>query len=383
MVVFSAEQMLMRDTVREYARAEILPRVLQRDAAGEFPTEEIRAAAAAGLLGIAVPETHGGFQLDAVTTAMVYEELSRYSAAVSVILSVHNTLVCAGISSFASPEVQATYLPVLASGELLGAYCLTEAEAGSDAGSLATRAIHNGECYSLTGRKLFVTSGAHAGVYIVFAVTDPDSRKSRRISAFVVDRSSKGLSVSPGEKKLGLLASEINEVVLEECQVPAANMLGQPGDGFGIALQLLDSGRIGIAAQAVGIGQAALDASLEYATSRKQFGQPISNFQAIQWKLADMSTEVDAARLLVFRAAELKDAGKPFSAEAAKAKLYASEMANRATSAAIQIHGGYGYVRDYGVERLFRDAKATELYEGTSEIQRLVIARSLLRDYQS
>jgi alkylation response protein AidB-like acyl-CoA dehydrogenase len=383
MVVFSAEQMLMRDTVREYARAEILPRVLQRDAAGEFPTEEIRAAAAAGLLGIAVPETHGGFQLDAVTTAMVYEELSRYSAAVSVILSVHNTLVCAGISSFASPEVQATYLPVLASGELLGAYCLTEAEAGSDAGSLATRAIHNGECYSLTGRKLFVTSGAHAGVYIVFAVTDPDSRKSRRISAFVVDRSSKGLSVSPGEKKLGLLASEINEVVLEECQVPAANMLGQPGDGFGIALQLLDSGRIGIAAQAVGIGQAALDASLEYATSRKQFGQPISNFQAIQWKLADMSTEVDAARLLVFRAAELKDAGQPFSAEAAKAKLYASEMANRATSAAIQIHGGYGYVRDYGVERLFRDAKATELYEGTSEIQRLVIARSLLRDYQS
>ena len=383
MIDYTAEQLLLRDTVREFSRAEILPRVMQRDAAGEFPDEEIRAAAATGLMGIAVPEDLGGFQLDAVSTAMVYEEVSRYSAAVSVILSVHNSLVCAGINLFASPDARSTYLPDLASGKLLGAYCLTEAEAGSDAGSLTTRAIRDGDRYRMTGRKLFVTSGAHAGVYIVFAVTDPEARKSRRLSAFIVDRSSPGLSVSPGEKKLGLLASEINEVVLEDCEVPAANMLGLPGDGFGIALTLLDSGRIGIAAQAVGIGQAALNASLEYATSREQFGQPISNFQAIQWKLADMSTEVDAARLLVTRAAMLKDAGEQFGAEAAKAKLFASEMANRATSAAIQIHGGYGYIRDYGVERLFRDAKATELYEGTSEIQRMVIARALLRDYES
>jgi butyryl-CoA dehydrogenase len=380
---YTAEQLLLRDTIREYSRAEILPRVMQRDAAGEFPVDEIQAAAAAGLMGIAVPENLGGFQLDAVSTAMVYEEISRFSAAVSVILSVHNSLVCAGINQFAAPEVQSTYLPDLASGELLGAYCLTEAESGSDAGSLTTSAVQDGEYYRVSGRKLFVTSGAHAGVYVVFAVTDPEARKSRRLSAFIVDRSSPGLSVSPGEKKLGLLASEINEIVLDDCKVPAVNMLGLPGDGFGIALTLLDSGRIGIAAQAVGIGQAALEASLEYASSRKQFGQSISKFQAIQWKLADMSTEVDAARLLVMRAAKLKDDGQPFGTEAAKAKLFASEMANRATSAAIQIHGGYGYIRDYGVERLFRDAKATELYEGTSEIQRLVIARSLLRDYES
>jgi alkylation response protein AidB-like acyl-CoA dehydrogenase len=380
---YTAEQLLLRDTIREYSRAEILPRVMQRDAAGEFPVDEIQAAAAAGLMGIAVPENLGGFQLDAVSTAMVYEEISRFSAAVSVILSVHNSLVCAGINQFAAPEVQSTYLPDLASGELLGAYCLTEAESGSDAGSLTTKAVQDGEYYRVSGRKLFVTSGAHAGVYVVFAVTDPEARKSRRLSAFIVDRSSPGLSVSPGEKKLGLLASEINEIVLDDCEVPAVNMLGLPGDGFGIALTLLDSGRIGIAAQAVGIGQAALEASLEYASSRKQFGQSISKFQAIQWKLADMSTEVDAARLLVMRAAKLKDDGQPFGTEAAKAKLFASEMANRATSAAIQIHGGYGYIRDYGVERLFRDAKATELYEGTSEIQRLVIARSLLRDYES
>jgi alkylation response protein AidB-like acyl-CoA dehydrogenase len=383
MVDYTAEQLLLRDTVREYSQAEIVPRVMQRDAAGEFPLEEIEAAAAAGLLGIAVPEELGGFQLDAVTTAMVYEEVSRFSAAVSVILSVHNSLVCAGINRFASIGVQEAYLPTLASGELLGAYCLTEAEAGSDAGSLTTRAVRDGDIYRITGRKLFVTSGAHAGVYIVFAVTDPEARKSRRISAFVVNRSSPGLNVSPGEKKLGLLASEINEVVFDDCQVPAENMLGEPGDGFGIALTLLDSGRIGIASQAVGIGQAALDASLEYATTRQQFGQEISNFQAIQWKLADMSTELDAARLLVRRAASLKDAGEPFGTEAAKAKLYASEMANRAASTAIQIHGGYGYIRDYGVERLFRDAKATELYEGTSEIQRLVIARSLLREFRT
>lgn len=373
----------MLDAVREYARAEILPRVQERDRDGAFPDEELRAAAESGLLGLAAPEKYGGLDLDAVTTALVYEEVSRASAAVSVILSVHNSLVCAGINLYGSEELKQHYLPLLASGELLGAYCLTEPDAGSDAGSISTRAVLDGDCYRLTGRKVFVTSGAHAGVYIVFAVTHPEARKSRRMSAFVVDRDTAGLSVSAKEDKLGLLASEINEVFLDGCVVPATHMLGEPGSGFGIALTLLDSGRIGIASQAVGIAQAALDASLDYAVEREQFGRPIADFQAIQWKLADMATEIDAARLLVRQAATLKDAGHPFGRQAAQAKLFASELANRAASSAVQIHGGYGYIRDYGVERLFRDAKATELYEGTSEIQRMVIARALLAEHRA
>ena len=383
MFQMTSEQRMLVDTVREYAREHVLPRVAQRDKQAEFPSEEVGAAAALGLLGLAVPEDFGGFELDAVTTAIVYEEVSRASAAVSVIFSVHNSLVCAGTNLFGHESARRKYLPRLASGEILGAYCLTEAGAGSDAGNISTRATRDGDTYRITGQKLFVTSGAHAGAYVVFAVTDAEARKSRRMSAFIVDRDSSGLTVSPKESKLGLLASEINEVVFDDCVVPAENMLGEPGDGFGIALTLLDSGRIGIASQAVGIAQAALDASLAYACSREQFGQPISSFQAIQWKLADMATEIEAARLLVRQAASMKDAGEPFGRQAAQAKLFASELANRAASAAVQIHGGYGYIKDYGVERLFRDAKATELYEGTSEIQRMVIARSLLSDVQS
>ncbi len=382
MFQLTPEQLMLRDTVREYARAEILPRVSERDRGRTFPDDELRAAAETGLMGLAVPEEHGGFEIDSLSTALVYEEISRASASVSVILSVHNSLVAGGINRFGSESTRRQYLPRLASGELLGAYCLTESDAGSDAGSIATRAVLDGGCYRLTGRKLFVTSGAHAGVYIVFAVTDPNASKSRRISAFVVDRDSEGLSVSPKEEKLGLLASEINEVVFDNCVVPAESLLGEAGGGFGIALTLLNTGRIGIAAQAVGIAQAALDASLRYAVTREQFGQPISEFQAIQWKLADMATQIEAARLLVRQAAALKDAGSEFGRQAAQAKLFASEVCTRSASEAIQIHGGYGYIRDYGVERLYRDAKATELYEGTSEIQRMVIARSLLAEVQ-
>ncbi|CAN5579045.1 acyl-CoA dehydrogenase [soil metagenome] len=377
------EQLMLRDTVRDYARVEILPRVAERDRSGTFPDEEIRAAAETGLMGLAVPEEYGGYELDAVTTAIVYEEVSRASAAVSVILSVHNSLAAGATTLFGSEVVRERYLPLLASGGLLGAYCLTESDAGSDAGSITTRAVLDGDHYHLTGRKLFVTSGAHAGVYVVFAVTDPGASKSRRISAFLVDRDTDGLSVSPKEEKLGLLASEINEVVFEDCAVPTENLLSEAGGGFGIALTLLNAGRIGIASQAVGIAQAALDASLNYAVSREQFGRPIAEFQAIQWKLADMATQIDAARLLVRNAAAMKDAGEEFGRQAAQAKLFASELCSRAASDAIQIHGGYGYIRDYGVERLYRDAKATELYEGTSEIQRMVIARALLADVQA
>lgn len=380
MFQLTSEQLMLRDTVREFARAEVTPRVMDRDRSGSFPDDEIRSAADVGLMGLAVPEEFGGIELDAVSTALVYEEVSRASAAVSVILSVHNSLVAAGTNLFGSEAARESYLPRLATGELLGAYCLTESDAGSDAGSITTRAIQEGDSYRLTGQKLFVTSGAHAGVYVVFAVTDPEVRKSRRMSAFLVDRDTAGLSVSPKEDKLGLLASEINEVVFDDCMVPVCNLLGERGAGFGIALTLLNSGRIGIASQAVGIAQAALDASVSYAMSREQFGQPIANFQAVQWKIADMSTHIDAARLLVRQAATLKDAGEEFGRQAAQAKLFASELCTRAASDAVQIHGGYGYIRDYGVERLYRDAKATELYEGTSEIQRMVIARSVLAD---
>lgn len=382
MFQLTSEQAMLRDTVREYARVEVVPRVAERDRTGSFPREEIQAAAETGLMGLTIPEQYGGIDLDAVTTAVAYEEVSRASAAVSVILSVHNSLVAGGVNIYGTDAAREEYLPRLASGDLLGAYCLTESDAGSDAGNIRTRAVEDGDAYRLSGQKLFVTSGAHAGVYIVFAVTDPEARKSRRMSAFIVDRDSPGISVSPKEAKLGLLASEINEVVFDGCSVPKVNMLGEQGGGFGIALTLLDAGRIGIASQAVGIAQAALDASVTYALSREQFGHPIADFQAVQWKLADMATQVEAARLLVRQAATLKDAGVDFGRQAAQAKLFASEMCTRAASEAVQIHGGYGYIRDYGVERLYRDAKATELYEGTSEIQRMVIARSLLADAQ-
>jgi alkylation response protein AidB-like acyl-CoA dehydrogenase len=329
-------------------------------------------------MGMAVPEDLGGYPLTAASTALVYEEISRASASVAVILSVHNSLTCNAINRYGSPDVKERLLPRLASGELIGAYCLTEPQAGSDAAAITTRAVEDGDYWRISGQKAFITSGAHAGVYVVFAVTDPEARTSRRMTAFAVERDTPGIEVAPKEKKLGLLASEINGISFDNVLVSEAHVLGEVGGGFGVAMSLLASGRIGIAAQAVGIAQAALDAGLAYAKERKQFGKPIAEYQAIQWKLADMATEIDAARLLVRQAALLKDAGQEYIRQASQAKLFASELATRAAGHAIQIHGGYGYIRDFGVERLYRDAKATELYEGTSEIQRLVIARQLL-----
>jgi len=372
------EEQLLIDEVRRLVAAEIAPRAAERDESSAFPVEELRACAALGLMGMFVPEAYGGFPVSTVVTARVYEELARVSPSVSVILSVHNSLTCQAIARFAQPALKQRLLPRLSSGELLGAYCLTEAQAGSDAAAIRTQAVADEGVYRLTGRKMFITSGAHASVYIVFAVTDPEARTSRRITAFVVERETPGLSVSAKEKKLGLNASEINEVVFDDVVVPAENVLDDVGRGFGIAMELLATGRIGIAGQALGIAQAALDASIAYAKTRKQFGSPIADYQAIQWKLADMATQVDAARLLVRHAAQLKDAGAEHTRQASEAKLFASELASWAAGQAIQIHGGYGYIKDYGVERLYRDAKATELYEGTSEIQRIVIARKLL-----
>jgi len=376
------ELRLLQETVREFVADAVTPRAAERDREAAFPADELRAAATLGLCGLMVPEEFGGNPVGSLGAVLVYEEVAAGSPALSVTLSVHNTLVCGAVATYGRPELQAELLPRLASGEILGAYALTEPGAGSDAAALTTRARRDGDHYVLDGRKIFVTHGDHAGLYIIFAVTDPEARTSRRISAFAVDRDTPGLTVPRREHKLGLRASEIAEVTLTDCRVPATRLLGNEGDGFGIAMALLDGGRIGIGAQAVGIARGAYDLARRYARERQQFGRPIADFQVIQWKLADMATRIDAARLLVWRAATLRDQGKPHTQAASQAKLFASETATFVTDQAVQIHGGYGYLEEYAVERYFRDARATVIYEGTSEIQRLVIARRLLSDNQ-
>ncbi|MEZ4520039.1 MAG: acyl-CoA dehydrogenase family protein [Thermomicrobiales bacterium] len=376
----TSDQLAIRDATCRFAREVVKPRANERDELQEFPTEEVEGAAEIGLLGMTIPEEYGGFPLDAVSVALAYEEVARASASVSVILSVHNTLVSSAIAQFAKPAVHEKYLEDMAAGQRIGAYALTEPEAGSDAASIKTRAERVDGGFRLRGDKVFISSAGHAGVLVVFALSDPDARTSKRITAFVVDPDWDGVEIGPPEKKLGILASEICGIHFAGCFVPDDHVLGEIGDGFGVAMNALAAGRIGIASQAVGIAAAALDASRSYATTRKQFGQSISSFQAIQWKLADMATGLEAARLMVWNAARLKDAGLPYTTEASQAKLFASELAVRAANDAVQIHGGYGYLKSYGVERLYRDAKITEIYEGTSEIQRLVISRSVLQD---
>lgn len=377
------DQQAIRDATREFATGVVAPRVDERDANEEFPADEIAAAAEIGLLGMTISEDHGGFPLDAVSIALAYEELARASASVSVILSVHNTLVAQAVAEHARDSVKVAFLPDMASGARIGSYALTEPEAGSDAASIRTRAVRVDGGFEISGEKIFISSAGHAGVVVVFAVTDPDERTSRRITAFVVDPAESGVEIGPPEKKLGILASEICAIRFDRCIVEDSRVLGEVGGGFGIAMGLLSSGRIGIAAQAAGIAAAALDKSRDYARTRKQFGQSISEFQAIQWKLADMATDLEAARLMIWNAARLKDTGLAYATEASQAKLFASELAVRAANDAVQIHGGYGYLKSYGVERLYRDAKITEIYEGTSEIQRLVISRALLSDDSS
>lgn len=373
-----AEQLLLRDTVRDFVSREIAPLAAARDQEAAFPESELRAAAELGLCGVMIEEEYGGNPVGTLGAAIVYEEVAKASPAVSVTLSVHNSLVSTAIGRYGSAELKQAYLPKLATGEILGAYALTEPGAGSDAAAISTTASRVDGGYRLNGRKVFVTNGGHAGVYVVFAVTDPNARTSKRISAFLVDRESEGLIVPRKEHKLGLRASEIVELTFTDCFVPESHLLSEPGSGFGIAMSLLDGGRIGIGAQALGISGGAYERAISYAMEREQFGQPIANFQATQWKLADMATRIEAAGLLVWRAAWLRDSGEPHSLEASQAKLFASEAAAFVTEQALQVHGGYGYLEDYAVERYFRDARATVLYEGTSEIQRLVISRHLL-----
>ncbi len=371
------EQRMIQDVARDFAEKELRPIAGVIDREARFPRETVRRMGELGLMGICVPEAWGGSGGDAVGYTVAVEEVSRGCASHGVIMSVNNSLYCAPVWERGTDEQKRRFLAPFASGAKLGCFSLTEPEAGSDATNQNTRAEREGEIYVLNGRKIFVTNGREAHAALVFAQTDPD-RAHQGISAFLVEKGTPGFTVVKTEEKLGIRASDTAEFLFENCRVPVADRLGDEGEGFKIALGSLDGGRIGIAAQAVGIAVAAYDASLAYARERKSFGVPIGEHQMVQWMLADMATAIEAARLLTRRAAFLEDRGLPFGPEASMAKLFASEMAMRVTTDAIQVHGGYGFITEYPVERHFRDAKITQLYEGTSQIQKLVIARHLL-----
>jgi butyryl-CoA dehydrogenase len=376
-VRLSEEHELLRETVRRFAEEVVAPRAKEIDATGEFPLEFFRRAGELGLAGVAVPEAYGGAGMDSLAYCLVIEEISRACATSGVILSVNNSLVCDPLLRYGSEEQKQRLLAPLARGEKLGCFALTEPGAGSDAASLRTTAVRDGEDYLLNGNKVFITNGTHADLAIVFATVDP-ARGHRGITAFVVPTDASGFGRGAHEYKLGVNASGTTELSFADCRVPAADRLGEEGEGFKIAMTTLDGGRVGISAQAVGIARAAFEDAMAYARERQQFGKPIAEFQAIQFYLADMATELDAGRLLTWKAAWAKDHRKRYTLEAAQAKLFTSEMAQRVTNKALQIHGGYGYTKEYNVERYFRDARITEIYEGTSEIQKLVIAGQIL-----
>jgi alkylation response protein AidB-like acyl-CoA dehydrogenase len=369
---------MLRDMARDFADKELVPRARRHDQDEAIGADVFAQMAELGFWGLTIPEEHGGAGLGNLHLALVLEEVNRGCASTGVTLSVHNSLVAAPLRKFGSDEIKRRWLPQLASGKVLGAYCLSEANSGSDAAALRVQARRDGADYVLDGTKMWVTNGAIAGVYIIYARTDPSVPKAKGISAFVVPRDTPGLAVGKKELKTGIRGSTTTEILLENCRVPASSILGELNRGFPLAMDTLDGGRIGIAAQAVGIAQACLDAAVKYSKERQQFGQPIGNFQAIQWKLADMATGIEAARMLTHKAAWLRDHGQPCVRQASQAKLFASRHANWCADECLQIHGGAGYTDDFHVERLFRDARITEIYEGVTDIQRLVIARSLL-----
>jgi butyryl-CoA dehydrogenase len=372
------EQQLIRDAVREFAEAEVVPIAGEIDRDHRFPYELMPRLAEMNLMGMPYPEKLGGAGADYVSYVIAVEELSRACASTGIILSAHTSLATWPIYKFGTEAQHERYLPDMASGRRLGAFALTEPAAGTDAGAGTATATLHADGYALNGSKMFITNAPYADVYIAFAKTDPD-RGTRGMSAFIVEKDTPGFSVGEAEHKLGIRGSSTPPIYFTDCRIPREALLGEEGEGFKIAMQTLDGGRIGVSAQALGIAQAALDAAIAYAKERVQFGKPIASLQAIQWMIADMATEVDAARLLVYRAASCVDNGRPYSTEGAMAKLFASETATRVAGKAIQIHGGYGYTESYPVERNYRDAKITEIYEGTSEVQRMVIARSALR----
>ncbi len=374
----SPEQELIQQTVRDFAETHLLPGVIARDDTAEFPKEQIKMMGELGFMGMMVPEEWGGSGLDTLTYVIAIEEIAAVELATSTIMSVNNSLVCQVLLDWGTEAQKHQFLKPLAAGEKLGAYSLSEPQSGSDSSNLRTYAEKDGNHYIINGTKNWVTSGINSDIVILFCLTQK-GLGAKGISAFVIEKGTAGLSPGKKEDKLGIRASDTCELYFENCRVPEENMIGKDGEGFTIAMKALGGGRIGIAAQALGLSRAALDAAVAYAKERKQFGKPIGQFGSIQNKLADMATDVDAARLLVWQAAHLKDQGKDYSKESSMAKLFASSAAMKSATDCVQIHGGYGYMQEYGVERLMRDAKITEIYEGTSEIQRLVIGRDLLK----
>ncbi|HUX08392.1 MAG TPA: acyl-CoA dehydrogenase [Acidobacteriota bacterium] len=371
------EQLMMQDMVREFAQNEVLPGAADRDAKCEYPKDLVEKVAELGLMGVAIPEEMGGAGMDYISYSIAIEEISKADAALGVIVSVNNSLVCDPLVRYANEDQVERFLKPLAAGQKLGAYALSEAQSGSDAANVKTMAIPDGDDYVLNGQKLWITNGAASDVVLVFAMTDKE-KGHKGINCFIVEKGTPGFEVGKKEDKLGIRSSDTTELNFEDCRVPAANLLGKPGEGFKVAMSTLDAGRIGIAAQAVGVGQASIDASIKFAKEREAFGKTISHFQAIQFYLADMQTKVDAARLLTWEASWKKDQGQRYGLEAAMCKTFASETAVDVALKAVQIHGAYGYSKEFPVERYMRDAKITEIYEGTNEIQRLVIARYLL-----
>jgi alkylation response protein AidB-like acyl-CoA dehydrogenase len=377
--VFTEEQEMLRKMVRDFARAEIAPHVQTMDEEDRFPREVIGKMAELGLMGIPVPEEWGGVGADFVSYILALEEISKVSATVGVILAVHTSVGTMPILRYGTDEQKKRFVPLLASGKYLGAFALTEPHAGSDCSRIRTTARRVGDTYILNGTKVFITNAGEADTYVTFAVTDPE-KGPKGISAFIVEKDTPGFRVGKKEKKMGLNGSNTCELIFEEAEVPAENLLGREGQGYEVALSNLAGGRIGIGAQALGIATAAHEYALAYAKERKQFGKPISALQAIQFKLADMATQIEAARLLIYRAAYLRQNGHNCKKEASMAKMFATDVAMRVTTEAVQIFGGYGYSREYPVERLFRDAKITQIYEGTNEIQRVVIASELIKE---
>ncbi len=373
------EQRMIRDMARDFAQKEVAPKAAELDEKAQFPTEHVRKMAELGLMGMTIPQEWGGAGLDTLAYVLALEEVAVACASTAVTMSVNNSLYLGPVFKFGNDDQRKKYVTPFARGEKLGAYCLSEPGTGSDAANQKTTAKKVGDKYILNGRKNFITNGPNADAMVVYAMTDTE-RKHKGISCFIVEKDFKGFSIGKIEKKLGICASSTSEIVLEDCDVPAANLLGKEGEGFTVAMNTLDAGRIGIGTQAVGIARAAFEHARDYSKVREAFGKPISEFQSIQNYLADMAMRIEASRLLVWRAAWLKDKGKPLSKEASMAKLYASETAMWVATKAVQVYGGYGYVKDYPVERFFRDAKITEIYEGTSEIQRMVIARNLLKE---
>ncbi|HNY10001.1 MAG TPA: acyl-CoA dehydrogenase family protein [Candidatus Wallbacteria bacterium] len=375
---FNEEQIQVRDMAREFAQNEIAPNARQYDEKAEFPWPVIKKMAELNLLGMMIPEQYGGMDFDATTVALVIEEISKADAACGVILAVQNSLGSSTLVKYGSEELKAKYLPSMASGEKLCAFGLTEAGAGSDFTAMTTVAEDKGDHWLINGRKCFITNGSTAETFTIIAMTDK-KKGARGMSAFIVEKSFPGFSVGTIEKKLGIRASDTTEIIFDNIKVPKENLIGKKGYGYIYAMEALDTGRVGVGAQALGIAEAAYDAALKYSKTRIQWGAPISKLQAIQFKFADMATKIEATRLLVYRAAYLKDAGKPYVKEASMAKVFASEMATFVTHQAMQVMGGYGYMKEYNIERYYRDARITEIYEGTSEVQRHVIASLIMK----